>query len=141
LYDKTSEQLNVNGARKDLFTKKNRAINNIPPTQAALEQHVKSAIYQGGYIWGQAFICIPELSDPANWEWKKDYSGEWQPLWTTLAEASKSCQVLFSCKCVKGCKGRCYKATLTALPYANALENVEMTSTSMSSLGLHLYGL
>ena len=33
LYDKASNVLNVNEARKDIFTKKNRTLENIPPTQ------------------------------------------------------------------------------------------------------------
>ena len=33
LYDKASNVLNVNEARKEIFTKKNRTLENIPPTQ------------------------------------------------------------------------------------------------------------
>ena len=41
LYDRTSDHENVNDARKWLFTKISRTLKNIPPTQAALRQHVK----------------------------------------------------------------------------------------------------
>ena len=47
LYDKTSPQSSVNEAREELFCRKNRSIDNIPPTQNALLQHTKRAVYQG----------------------------------------------------------------------------------------------
>ncbi|KAG0720995.1 hypothetical protein GWK47_047344 [Chionoecetes opilio] len=36
LYDRTSTEEGVNQARKQLFSKKGRAIDGLPPTQAAL---------------------------------------------------------------------------------------------------------
>ena len=45
MYDKTSDQVSVN-ARKLLFTQKSHSLENLPPTQAALVQHIKRAIYQ-----------------------------------------------------------------------------------------------
>ena len=39
LYDQTSSIMEVNAAWKELFTKKSRSLENIPPTQAALKQH------------------------------------------------------------------------------------------------------
>ena len=36
LYDRTSSQEFVNGARKQLFTQKGRAVDGLPPTQAAI---------------------------------------------------------------------------------------------------------
>ncbi len=54
MYDRTSESNSVNEVRKHLFTAKGRTLQNIPPTAAALEQHVKRAALQGGHIWGHA---------------------------------------------------------------------------------------
>ena len=51
LYDKTSTCTDVNKARKKLFAK-NSSVQRIPPTYAALEQHVKMAAFQGGHVWG-----------------------------------------------------------------------------------------
>jgi hypothetical protein len=51
LYDRTSTQKTVNQACKQLFTQKGRAIDGLPPTQAALIQHTKRAAYQAGYCW------------------------------------------------------------------------------------------
>lgn len=41
MYDRTSNTMEVNEARKYLFTQKSRALENIPPRKAALEQHIK----------------------------------------------------------------------------------------------------
>ena len=49
MYDRTSTATLVNEARLQLFSQKGRAFDNIPPTQAALLQHVKRAVYQAGY--------------------------------------------------------------------------------------------
>ena len=46
MYDRTSECVEVNEARKQLFIQKSRTLENIPPTKAALEQHIKRARYQ-----------------------------------------------------------------------------------------------
>ena len=58
IYDRTSTCTDVNQARKKLFAK-TASVNRIPPTCAALEQHVKRAAFQGGHVWGQALICRP----------------------------------------------------------------------------------
>ena len=101
-------------ARQQLFTRKSRSIDNIPPTEAALMQHLKRAVYQGSHVWGQAFVSSPELPSPSQWGWTKNTEGQWEPLWTTLSEASQSCHELLKCGCIKGCKGlcKCYKAGL-----------------------------
>lgn len=44
--------------------KKTRSIKNPPPTQAALREHVKRVVYQGGHILGKAFVALPQLPDP-----------------------------------------------------------------------------
>ena len=48
LYDRTSSLVKVNEVRQELFSKKSRNLDSIPPTRASLEQHVKSAVFQGG---------------------------------------------------------------------------------------------
>ena len=100
LYDRTSASTEVNDVRRVLFTQKSRAIENNPPTQAALTQHVRRAIYQGGHIWGQALMARPEYPDPSSWGWNKEQSGTsttWTPLWSTLAPASATCIELLRC--------------------------------------------
>ena len=105
LYDRTSDLLHVNDTRKQLFTQKSRNLENIPPTYAALKEHVKRASYQA-YCWNQALVPNSDIPNPADWGWKK-YSSEWWPFWTTLSEASDNCYELIHCGCKKGCRGRC----------------------------------
>jgi len=61
----------------------------------------------------KALIPVQDLPDPANWGRKRNDNG-WEPLWTTLPEASQACHKLIHCGCKKGytrqCK--CMKAAL-----------------------------
>ena len=106
LYDRSSSQECVNQARKQLFTQKGRAIENLPPTHAALTEHIKRAAYQAGYCWAQMAIKAPELPSPNEWGWKKADEG-WEAQWTTLPEAAQACRELIKCSCKKSCTGRC----------------------------------
>ena len=96
MYDRTSECLEVNEARKQLFIQKSRTLETIPPTKAALEQHIKRASYQAR-CWSQALVQNPQLPSPSDWGWIKK-EGEWHPIWTTLAETAKSYHELICCK-------------------------------------------
>ena len=93
---------------------KKSSVQSISPTHAALEQHVKRAVFQGGHIWGQTLIPQPVLPSPSSWEWIKTNNGLYEPHWTTLPEASKTCFELVSCGCKKGCCSscKCKKAAL-----------------------------
>ncbi|KAK6169757.1 hypothetical protein SNE40_020746 [Patella caerulea] len=117
MYDKASMDTEINSARKTMFMK-NNSLPGIPPTRAALEQHIKRATYQGGHVWGQTLIAQAELPSPTDWGWIRNDEGLYKPLWTTLPEAAKSCSELISCKCKKGCKNRCTckKASLKCSP-------------------------
>lgn len=106
MYDRSSSATGVDEARLDLFARKQRSYDCIPPTRAALKEHAKRAAYQSGIIWGQAIITSPEIGSPGNWGWIK--TGEtWQICWTTLEPIAKSCQELMKCSCKKGCNQRC----------------------------------
>ena len=102
LYDRTSDLVSIDQARKHLFTKKGRAMDAIPPTRAA---HIKRAVYQGGHCWGKAVQVSLDLPSPGDWGWTDPNS--WKPLWTTLPEASTSSRELLYCGCKKGCRGQC----------------------------------
>ena len=56
MYDRGSSESIVNGERLVLFTQKGREIENIPPTQDALAQHVLRVGYEAGHVWGQVTI-------------------------------------------------------------------------------------
>ena len=60
MYDRSSTADGVDEARLDMFARKQRPYEAIPPTRAALLQHVKRAAYQAGCIWSQATVCQPE---------------------------------------------------------------------------------
>ena len=105
LYDRTSDLVCIDEARKHLFTKKGRAMDAIPPTRAALVQHIQRTVYQGGHCRGKVFQVSFDLPSPGNWGWTDP--NNWKPLWTTRPEASKSSRELLCCGCKKGCRGQC----------------------------------
>ena len=116
LYDRTGdkEHVNVNEARKELFTCKGRAIDALSPTQVALIQHIKRVVYQAGHCWSQAMIASPVLPSPNTWGWCRNVGEGWEVYWTALPEASQVCRELICCGCKEGCRGR-RKCQLAAL--------------------------
>jgi len=119
LYDRSSECENTNQARRELFTRKDRPIEALPPTSAALLQHTLRAAFQAGFCWGQCLVAVPTMPSPSNYGWtRKGEQDPWSPLWTTLLPAAKSCMELIKCGCSqeKGCRGRC-KCIKADLPF------------------------
>eukprot|EP00745_Piridium_sociabile_P026549 TRINITY_DN4240_c0_g1_i3.p1 TRINITY_DN4240_c0_g1~~TRINITY_DN4240_c0_g1_i3.p1 ORF type:complete len:1496 (-),score=398.92 TRINITY_DN4240_c0_g1_i3:837-5324(-) len=106
LYDRSSAATGVDEARLDLFARKQRSYDAIPPTRAALMEHAKRAAYQGGIIWGQATVSNPDTGSPANWGWTQT-AETWQVCWTTIPPIATSCQELTKCSCKKGCTRKC----------------------------------
>ena len=91
----------INECRRDLFTKKKRTLENIPPTEDALVQHLKRSMLQAN-IWTSCLMLqLPEI-DFTKWGWIVDENGV-HPLWTVLDEASKACIELRKCGCKKQC--------------------------------------
>ena len=109
MYDRTSSCTRVNEARKDLFTRKGRSLELIPPTSDALFHHMKRSVFQAGHVWGKSLVPCYVLPCPSDWGWKRTSTQEWEPVWTALPQASQSCQELLKCgfKSEKGCTGRC----------------------------------
>ena len=105
LYDRTNTGADINKARQQIFSRRPN-VKQIPPTRAAVEQHVKRATYQGGHVWGQTLLANPTLPSPTSWGWTKTDDGCFEPYWTALPEASKACYELVRCNCnlkKKGC--------------------------------------
>ena len=50
VYDKTSTSLSINQTRRELFCLKNVTMERMPPTQNALLQHTKRAVYPSFYL-------------------------------------------------------------------------------------------
>ena len=105
LYDRGSELKSVDEARQQLFCTRSRSLDRIPPTSAALKQHIFRASYQGGHVWSQVHLALPELPSPAEWGWERN--GQRNPVWTTLPQAQQSCYELIHCSCKKACRGLC----------------------------------
>ena len=93
LYDRNSSLSKVNEVKQELFSRKARSLENIPPTQASLRQHVKRAVFQRGFVWGQTLLKQPTLPSPSRWGWQPE-SNHWVPHWTTLSQAKDSCYEL-----------------------------------------------
>eukprot|EP00795_Rhopilema_esculentum_P012948 gene12948-3707_t len=87
MYDKTSQSSNVNEARLQLFAKKSRSLENIPPTKAALEQHVRRAALQAN-CWEQMFKPSLTLPQPDKCGWIS-VDGTWQPKLSDLPEEQR----------------------------------------------------
>ena len=59
MYDRSSTATCVNNARLDMFARKQRPYEAIPPTRSALLQHVKRAAYQTGCVWMEPISTAP----------------------------------------------------------------------------------
>lgn len=114
MYDRSSTVDSVDDARLDLFARKLRPYEAIPPTRAALIQHTKRAAYQAGWVWAQACLSQPKVESPADWGWEK-IGDEWKVFWTTKTPIAKNCEQLTKCGCQSVCCGRCkcYRLGLT----------------------------
>ena len=110
----TTTTFAVNEARFELFARKQRPYDAIPPTRGALLEHIKRAAYQSGHVWAQAELCIQQVPSPEHWGWMKD-NDSWKPKWTSLPAVAASCQELLKCGCKKSsCVGncKCYRSGL-----------------------------
>ncbi|KAJ8364285.1 hypothetical protein SKAU_G00131160 [Synaphobranchus kaupii] len=106
MYDRSSTAAGIDDARLDMFARKQKPYEAIPPTRAALIQHAKRAAYQAGCIWGQATVCQMETKSPSDWGWTKQ-GDLWQIFWTVLPPIAQRCQQLTKCGCKTECSGRC----------------------------------
>ena len=53
LYSVSCTLTDVNQARQQIFAQSFSTFQYLPPTKAALVEHVKRATHQAGYVWGQ----------------------------------------------------------------------------------------
>jgi len=106
MYDRSSSTVAVDDARLELFARKQRSYDVIPPTRAALGQHIRRATYQAACIWSRALVCQSEEESPAEWGWKQE-ADCWSTLWSALPPVAQSCKQLTKCQCKTQCRGRC----------------------------------
>ena len=114
LYDKKSDYMDVDIARRSLVSD-GRSIDRIPPTKAALLQHTKRAAFQAGHIWSSSLMKVLGSEVPCSWGWQQNQS-EYEPLWSLLPEVSKVCRTLKRCGCTKGCKSKRCTCRVAGLP-------------------------
>ena len=84
-----------------MFFKKNQNLEHVPPSENALLQHTKRAIYQTG-IWSKCLEPMQNNSPPSDFGWKRsdiDPEISWEPVWFTNGEASKHCRKFLKCAC------------------------------------------
>ena len=84
----------MNDSRMELFAQEGRAIESIPPTKAALVEHTKRVISQSGCVWGKELCLCSFLAQQILDTWTRGSSNKWESVWTSLPEASSSCQEL-----------------------------------------------
>ncbi|KAG5899603.1 hypothetical protein JTB14_037265 [Gonioctena quinquepunctata] len=97
LYDKTTPLSSINQMRKELFCQKNRAMDKLPPTEDALLQHIRRAVYQAG-IWTTSTQTQQVIPSPNDFACNKVLES-WVPVWMTIPEVSWSCRELIKCSC------------------------------------------
>jgi hypothetical protein len=107
MYSKGCGLERVNEARLRLFTSGKKTLEALPPTQAALYQHIRRAMLQASFFWSQATSVHQDIPDFHAWGWHKDSTGGWLPFWTTFEDSSKACSILLQCGCAKSCTGNC----------------------------------
>ena len=95
LYDRSSSTESVDEARLELFSRRQRSYEAIPPYRAALIQHIRRAAYQSGCIWSQALKLQILEESPAYWGWKQE-GNHLDVLWSNLQPIAKSCQELIN---------------------------------------------
>ena len=113
LYDKWSASFSVNETRKLLFCYESLSMEKLPPTQDALLQHVRRAVYQAG-IWTSSTNTQQALPSPRDYGWMKEPgTSTWVPVWMTIPEVSRACRELIKCCCKGACTTcKCTKANL-----------------------------
>ena len=68
IYDKNSTEVCINHARRELFSKKGRSFENIPPTKDCLLQHIHRVIHQVS-IWFTSHERMPLIPSPDGRGW------------------------------------------------------------------------
>ena len=115
LYDRTSPLSLVNDEREELFCKRSRSVERLPPTKDALLQHTRRSVYQAG-IWTTSTQTLQVLPSPEDFAWNNS-SGTWLPVWITIPEVSKACRELVKCCCKGDCLNcTCAKSNLACSP-------------------------
>ena len=133
MYSKCCGLSRVDETRLRLFTSGKKTLEALPPTQAALYQHIRRAVLQA-IIWNQATSVLN-----SSWTSLTLRTGagtrttvvDGLPLWITLEDSNKACSILLQCYCVKSCRGncKCSKAGVRCTLSANVKGDVSTMKT------------
>ena len=75
LYSVYCTLTDVNHARQQIFAQSSRTFEYLPPTKAAMVEHVKRTTHQAGYVRGQSIIAKLVLPSPSLEGWVKSETG------------------------------------------------------------------
>ena len=101
MYCRTSDDVHVSPVSMTLFSRMSRNNENIPPTVAAVDEHVKRAVHQAAHIWDQSLQLQPLVPNPTDWGWERT-NDIYQPGWTTLLVAEQACYCMQMLKVMPG---------------------------------------
>lgn len=123
IYDRTSDESEVNAARQILFAGKNRNMEAIPLLKVLSlnmlnELHIRQDTYGDSPL-----ILSPPLLSPSDWLWVMKEGLGWSPYWTKLPQASAAVRTILKCGCKKICATRC------------KCSKAELSCTSLCSCG------
>ena len=96
MYDRTSAHVSINDARPDIFFRGNQQIDYIPPTKAALVQHIKRAMLQP-HVWHCCLVSISTSYSPLEHGWQVGDENALAPFWTDLPQAAEACYEFIKC--------------------------------------------
>ena len=95
---------NLDALRYYLYARR-KSLENLPPTDDALRQHVLRSLYQTR-TWVQAVQPFPAILEPFHFGWKNDASGT-TPSLSTKTNIPDHLRTASFCKCEKGCTRNC----------------------------------
>ena len=116
----TASQASTEGKSR---SKRTRNLSSIPPNRAALVNHAKREVFQGGFVWTQT---CPEGASVT-----MSFLGGWQPAgivwiphWTTLQEVNDTCYEVIHCWCKMVSRGGCNISVLKEVWHAQVCATV-----------------
>ena len=98
----------INEMRKLIFCQRNQNVEMLPPSQNALFQHCRQAMFQAS-IWATAHDATVIEPDPCLHGWRQSDSrpSSLIPEWVTIAPVALVCAELVKCGCCKPCAVAC----------------------------------
>ena len=95
----------INQVRKTIFCQRNQNVEMIPPSQNALFQHCRRAMFQAS-VWTTAHDSAMIEPDPCLHGWNREHD-HLIPEWIIIPEVAAMCKELVKCGCKKSCPGVC----------------------------------